>query len=512
LGAKWNVLVYAFDVELKEDVKAPVKTIVVDRSQVQWAALDLEGLIDEQHPARMIWELSGRFDLRLFEDKQKSREGDAGRPCWPARLQVSIWIYGYTLGVASARALERMMPYEPGLRWLTADQQINHHTLSDFRVGHKEALEGVFAQLLTLLETAGLVDLKRLLHDGTKVRAVAGRGSLHRRKTVEKRMRQARHVIKKLDEKAAAEGEGMDARRQAAQQRAAREALARATAALEKLKKLEAAARPSERDQVRVSDSEPEARNMKHADGGCGPSYNVQVTTEAKGPFIVGMGVCTAANDTQELMPAVARVKSSCGAIPEQMIADGGYATRSNVEQTSAQKIELIAPWKEAASREAGACKSNGIEAEFAPSEFRNQRGGKKLTCPAGKTLVQIQQKTHHGVLRNVFEARAQDCRRCQWKKACCGSRGGPRRVERVVESPPMKQYLARMKRPEVRQLYRKRSEIAEFPHMWMKAVKKWRRFSVRGLVKAGIEATWVALSYNAAQMMRLQRTLAAAA
>lgn len=512
MGAKWNVLLYSVDVQRQEDVKAPVKTIVLDRNQIQWAALDLEDLIDEQHPARMIWELSGRFDLSLFEDQQKSREGEAGRPCWPARLQASVWIYGYTLAVASARALERMMPHEPGLRWLTADQPINHHTLSDFRVGHKEALESVFAQLLTMLETAGLVDLKTLLHDGTKVKAVAGRASLHRRKTLEKRMRQARKVIKQLDEKAAAEVEPIEERRKAAQQRAAREALARAAAALEKLKALEAAARPSEREQVRVSDSEPEARNMKHADGGCGPSYNVQVTTEAKGPFIVGIGVCTAANDTQELMPAVERVKSSCGAIPEQLIADGGYATRSNVEQTSAQKIELIAPWKTAASREAGACKSNGIEAEFAPSEFRNQRGGKKLTCPAGKTLVQIHQKTHHGVQRNVFEARAQDCGRCRWKKACCGSRGGPRQVERVVESAPMKQYLARMKRPEVRQLYRKRSEIAEFPHLWMKAVKKWRRFSVRGLVKAGIEATWVALSYNVAQMMRVQRTQAVAA
>jgi hypothetical protein len=187
---------------------------------------------------------------------------------------------------------------------------------------------------------------------------------------LEKRLREAKHVIKKLDEKAAAEGEGMDARRRAAQRRSAREALERATAALAKLKKLEEAARPSHREQVRVSDSEPEARNMKHADGGCGPSYNVQVTTEATGPFIVGIGVCTAANDTQELMPAVDRVKSSCGAIPEQIIADGGYATRNNVEETNAQKITLIAPWKEAASREAGACKSNGIEAEFAPSEF----------------------------------------------------------------------------------------------------------------------------------------------
>ena len=90
--------------------------------------------------------------------------------------------------MASARAIERMMSHEPGLRWLAGAETINYHTLADFRVGHKEALEELFAQLLALLEGSGVVDLNALLHDGTKVRAVAGRASLHRRKTLEKRL------------------------------------------------------------------------------------------------------------------------------------------------------------------------------------------------------------------------------------------------------------------------------------------------------------------------------------
>jgi hypothetical protein len=40
---------------------------------------------------------------------------------------------------------------------------------------------------------------------------------------------------------------------------------------------------------------------------------------------------------------------------------------------------------------------------------------------------------------------------------------------------------------------------------MWVKSVKKWRRFSVRGMVKAGMEALWVALAYNVAQWARLR-------
>ena len=470
----------------------------------------MDALIDEHHPARSIWELSERFDLKRFEEAIKTRQGEAGRPCWPARILVSVWVYGYTLGVASARAIERMMAYEPGLRWLTGDQAINYHTLAGFRVGHEEGLKELFAQLLAVLETAGMVDLKTLLHDGTKVKSVAGKWSLHGRKTVEKRVREARRVVRKLDEQAATEGEGMDERRRAARERAARAGLQRAEAALEKLKKLEAAAAPKQRDQPRVSVSEPEARKMKHPDGGWAPSYNVQVTTEAQSRMIVGIGITTAANDTQELMPALEKVKENCGELPERVIADNGYATRSNVEETTEQKIELIAPWKDDASREAGACKRNGIAPEFTPSAFRPQRGGKKLTCPAGKTLVLVQQKVHHAMPHNLFQAAAADCRRCRLRQQCCGEQGGPREISRVVESAAMRQYLARMKRPEIKQLYRKRSEIAEFPHLWAKATKGWRRFSVRGVVKAGMEAVWVALAYNVTQWMRLRQSTAA--
>ena len=282
----------------------------------------MESLIEEDHAARTIWKLCGQLDLKRFETQTKTREGQAGRPCWPAQLLVSVWVYGYTMGVASARALDRMMSHEPGLRWLVAGETVNYHTLADFRVGHQEALQELFAQFLALLEAAGLVDLDTLLHDGTKVRAVAGRSSVRRHKTVQKRLKQARKVVRELDKQAASEGEGQDDRRRAAQARGA-----------------EAKASPSEQKQVRVSVSEPEARNMKHADGGWGPSYNLQVTTEGRSRMIVGVGVTTAANDTQELIPALERVEETCWGLPQEMIADNGYATRANVEGSSQRGV-----------------------------------------------------------------------------------------------------------------------------------------------------------------------------
>ncbi len=502
---------YARFVDNNEQELKPIKTTHIDRSQVRFAILDLEALIEADHPARTIWDLCGQLNLKTFEAESKTKEGRAGRPCWPARLLVSVWVYSYTLGVASARAIERMMAYEPGLRWLSGDEAVNHHSLSDFRVGHEKALEELFAQFLAMLESAGAIDLKTILHDGTKMKAVAGGSSFHRRKTLQQRLRQARKVVKELDRRAAEAVEGVDERRQAAQQRAAREKLQRAQAAFEKLKELEAKASPKEIGSLRVSDSEPEACKMKHADGGHAPSYNLQVSTEGQLKVIVGIGVTTDANDLRQLEPALERIQNNTGKLPDQMLTDTGYATRHNVEYSSQQNVKLIAPWKDHESREAGACKRNGIEAEFGGSHFHRPGGGGKLICPAGKTLVVITQNKHHGVLRQVFEAQAADCARCRYRTSCCGERGGPRRVERVVESPAMKGFLARMKNKATREVYKKRCEIAEYPHLWMKAIRGWRRFSVRGVFKAGMEATWMALAYNVTQWMRLKRLQAAA-
>lgn len=487
-----------------------VKYHPIDRAQVRWEQLDIEELIRPNHAARVIWEVSGKFDFGKFEQSRKSREQGVGRPCWPPRLLASIWIYSYSLGVASARAIERMMEYEPGLRWLAGTEVINDHTLSDFRVGHEEGVEGLFAQFLAMLETAGVVDFQTMLQDGTKVKAVAGSASLHRRKTLQQRLKQARKVMRELDRRAAEDGEGADRKREAAQRRAAEEAVDRATAALEKLKQLEASQAPRDGKEIRVSDSEPDARKMKHPDGSWAPSYNVQVSTEPKSRMIVSIEVSTEANDTRALLPAVEKVKENTGQQPRQVIADNGYATRSNVDGCSARNIELIAPWKDDRLREAGACARNGIVEEFAPSAFRGRVGGKHLICPAGKKLVVIQERMHHQVRCEVFAARASDCGRCRYRRQCCPT-GGPRQVERVVESQAMRQYLARMNRPEIKRLYKKRSEIAEYPHLWAKAMKGWRRFSVRGAVRAGMEALWVALAYNVTQWLRVKPQTAAA-
>src|SRR5437868_14596455 len=132
-----------------------------DRAQMVMANIYVEELIAADHKARAIWELTGRLDLARFAESVKTTAGCAGRPAWEPRLLVSVWVYAYSEGIGSAREIERVLEYEPGFQWLCGLGRINHHTLSDFRVNHKEALDELFIQMLALLEKEELLNLER---------------------------------------------------------------------------------------------------------------------------------------------------------------------------------------------------------------------------------------------------------------------------------------------------------------------------------------------------------------
>ena len=286
--------------------------------------------------------------------------------------------------------------------------------------------------------------------------------------------------------------------------RRARQRVARLQEALEVLEQRQQAAPTGEREQVRVSESEPDARKMKHGDGGWSPSYNVQIVTEASHQVIVGIGVTDSANDMHELVDGVKMVEQNLGHQPATMVADGGYASRDNVEEMARKEIVLVAPWKTEHARQAGVRSKHGIQAGYGPEAFVAE--GDALRCPSGKLLSFAGVRILHGLPHRVYEAGASVCAACCLKPQCCPRRPA-REVRQIQESAAMQDYLQRMQDPAMQELYKKRAAVAEYPNLWMKHLRKWRRFSVRGKAKACREALWRALSYNAEQWIRAFRT-----
>jgi transposase len=474
------------------------KYIAVNRHQLVFQETDLEQLIPADHLVRAIWQVVCGLDLSAFEAGFRSRVELQGAPRWDPRVLITALVYGYATGVGSGRALERMMLWEPALRWLTADQEINYHTLTSFRTAHEEKLKDLFAQLLVTLEGEGLVEFKTLMQDGTKVRARASRSSFHCAASIGKRVEEARQYMQALDQ--AGNQEPAEEQRRERQRRNLQSQVERMEKALEAIR-----ARSGKED-TRASTTEPEARVMKQPQGGgYAPSYNVQVVSDAKEGLIVGVRVVDAPADAQELVPMMDQLEKDTGKQPEQMVADSGYTSRENIEELDKRGIEFLAPEIEDSQKGKGNLSRTGVSQEFHRASFVPVTDGNALRCPAGKLLVFKGERKHHQVWCGVYEARAEDCGGCPFKTQCC-----PQRKYRVIEKPipsaAMQAFQERMATEEARVVYKRRSQICEFPNLYFKERAGLRRFHVTGLRKVQTEVLWVALTFNLVRTLALRK------
>jgi len=168
------------------------------RAQIELRAVDIESLIGEDHPVRVIWSYVEGLDLSELENRIKARGNRPGHPATSPRLLLALWLYATSEGVGSARALERLSKNHDAYRWLCGGVSVNHHTLADFRVGCADLLDRLLGEHLAALAKAGLVNLETLAQDGVRVRASAGAASFRREATLDRHLALAEAVVEDL--------------------------------------------------------------------------------------------------------------------------------------------------------------------------------------------------------------------------------------------------------------------------------------------------------------------------
>ncbi len=115
-------------------------------------------------------------------------------------MMVSLLVYAYSVGVRSARQIERRCREDVAVRVITANQTPDHATIARFRVRHEQAISDLFSGVLGLCAKAGLVKVGVVAVDGTKIAAAA---THHQNRSY----RQAAEILKEAGEIDAAEDE-----------------------------------------------------------------------------------------------------------------------------------------------------------------------------------------------------------------------------------------------------------------------------------------------------------------
>jgi transposase len=468
----------------------------VNRQQMSWRAVDVERLIAEDHAARAIWELVGRLDLGSFYGAINSSEEEGGRPAFDPQLLISLWVYAYSQGIASAREVARRCEYDPAFQWLTGLDEVNYHTLADFRVEKQKELDELFTQVLAALSKEGLITLEQVMQDGTKIRAAASPRSFQWESSIREHWERARRRVAEMGDPRGEEG---SPRVQQARARAQRERQERLAKALEELEKL----REKKPRKGRISVTEPEARRMKLPDGGLALSYNAQISADAAHGLIVNVAVTQEANDTGQLLPAVEGIEERLQRKPKQMVADAGYTTRAAIEEMAERKMDFLGsmPREDATT-------GRTAPHRLPPSAFIFQPETNRYVCPEGKFLRHAGRlKKERGLVSRRYLARAQDCQVCARKAECCPeNHSGGRGILRLEESAALLAFRQKMESEEARAGYRRRGRVVEFCHAWIKSKLGLRQFHVRGLRKVKMEMLWACLTYNLQQWIRLRK------
>lgn len=317
-----------------------------ERRQAELRAASLDELLPPDHHARLVWVAVERFDLSALLDRIVAREGVGGHPATDPAILLALWLYATIDGVGSARELARLCDSDIAYRWLCGGVPVNHHTLSDFRVGHADWLDDELTRGIAGLLASGAIGLDQVAQDGLRIRASAGGNSFRRLPSLEKARRLAAEQVAKLKQEVQADPAAGSKRRQAAQQRAAKDRLARVEAALAAMDAAQARKRRSKGkpQEARVSTTDPQARVMHMPGGGFRPAYNLQLAAETQHGLVVGLAVSCSGADQDNLQPMVEQVTGRYGRSPAHWLADGGYANKAAIEALTQAGIAAHIP------------------------------------------------------------------------------------------------------------------------------------------------------------------------
>jgi transposase len=478
----------------KKEAKKEPRLRKIDRRQMVLHPVEIERLIPVEHEARAIWEIVGSLDLGCYYDRVDAREGHAGAPSFDPRLLVSLWIYSYSKGIGSSREIARLSEYDPAYQWLTGMRPVNYHTLADFRSSYGESIHNLFVQVLGVLSYEGLITMERVMHDGTKIKALAADRTFRREKTLRKLLAEAEAHVKAMEETSEEE---MSLRRKKAKERALHERKDRLSSALDELKKITPRA-----TEARVSTTDPESRIMKQPGGSYAPSYNLQLSTDAHEKAIIALSLSSQANDQILLPHAVKVLEETTGTLPDQLVVDQGFTSRGNILMAEEKGIDLIGPMRESSSGKAVALNICGITEGFSPDKFLFDPERNGMICPQGKLLPFRFRRLQKG--KTVYNYQGKECAACPSKSSCSPTSKRGRMVCRIENDPEITSFLEKMDTPEAKAIYTQRAEVAEFPNLWIKEKLGLRRFRLQGRIKAEMEARWACLTYNIKLWIRL--------
>ena len=518
------------DVYLRDMSKSSRKVVykAYNPNQLSLLPPSLEELIPSNHVVRVVQRVIDQLDIELIIAKYKG----GGSSSYHPRMLLKVIVYAYLSNIYSSRKIEDAVSANIHFMWLAGMQRPDHNTINRFRSDKlKGVLKEVFGQVVMLMVESGLVDIKTIYIDGTKLEANANKYTFVWGKSIKRNKERIHDQLKalwayaeqvaadELTDNAPSTYEEIDAEKVEQTIASINEAIKDKPVDKKVKQKLSYAKREWPKklkkykqqeqqmgDRNSMSKTDPDATFMRMKDdhmknGQLKAAYNWQISTSDQ--YIVNYDLYQSPGDTLTLPKHLETYQQLYDELPDVVVADAGYGSEENYELLEQANIEAYVKYNyfHQEQKAKGKIKPKDV---FHPKHLYYNQEQDYYICPMGQRMekkYETRTKKKSGYIQQASVYQAQRCEGCPLRGACHKSK-----EERKIK---INHNLARHKRKARERLTSeqglahrsKRPADVEAVFGNIKQNKKFTRFYLRGLDKVQIEAGLVALAHNLKKM-----------
>ena len=483
----------------------------------------LDELVASGHPVRVVHEVLEKIDITALLQQYKP----GGTSSYHPRMLLKALVYAYINNIYSSRKIEEALQESIYFMWLTGMSKPDHNTINRFRGQRLQTtLQPIFTQVVLLLCDEGLLSLKDLYTDGTKIEANANRYTFvwgKAIKTSKERIRQQLDELwKHAQSVAAAELDDTDP---SGFDKIDKE---KVTATIEKInnalkdKKVDSKVRQklnyarknwpvaldkyAEQEQIlgekrnSYSKTDRDATFMRMKEdhmrnGQLKPGYNVQISTNNQ--FIASYSLHQNPTDTRTLIPHLQEHIRNYGQKPNNVTADAGYGSEQNYQWLEKKQITAYVKHNQFDRDQSH---KKRLKKPYAADKFIYNPVTNRYSCPAGKGMKKIGERVrpnHSGYEQTLTRYQSKNCAGCPLREQCNPDYEN-RTIEVNLNWNRLKQKAEkRLKTSRGIQKRKQRCFDTEPVFANIKHNHHFKRFMLRGIEKVTIETGLLALAHN---------------
>lgn len=481
-----------------------MKFFTANRSQQNLLGYSVEDFAKSDEKSHFIVETVSKLNLEELYGRYSSQGAEA----YPPDMMLALWFYAYSEGQTKTRQLEKLCHYDTRYIYISCNLRPDHTTLSRFRQNNLDLLEDYFLQIILVAEKEGILDLKHISIDGTKMQASSSVSKSvkedHLKRKIDTLRKDIKHYMQRCNwvEQGSVDDLDLEELRQEKEQLEALEKklLERQKQLKERKEKL----KPEHRKNHKINLVEPEARHMSTING---PGYNAQIAVDNETKLIIVNDTTDEPNDQNQFSSVHQKVENNIPSDTKRTYTtDSGYHSLDQLEYIEEHDVDatIADPTSQNRSIKSKPTASATILKEKRKVERKDFTYHSKedyYECPAGDKLIYVKNKGRSKVYR------AGACGSCELARFCLSSKKHSKQIHRDNREPLAEKMSRKLETDKSKFRMMKRSVSVEPVFGNIKQNLGFRRFNLRGLKKVKGEFNLMCIAHNLNILFKTMQT-----